>query len=55
MKLVKLTCDNCNGQLEIDLDHIQAYCPYCGQKLLIDSNNIDAIIAERDKAGSGKN
>lgn len=38
MKLNKLTCPNCNAQLNIKLENgkEEIFCPYCGQKFLID-------------------
>lgn len=38
MKLNKLICPNCNAQLNIKLENgeEEIFCPYCGQKFLID-------------------
>ena len=49
MQLIKLTCCNCNAPLEIDLDRLMTYCPYCGQKLMIDSEQLAWILAEKEK------
>ena len=49
MNLINLKCSNCNANLELDLDNIQAYCPYCGQKLLFDTDQIGSIITEKEK------
>ena len=47
MKLHKLTCPNCNGTLEIDIDNRkQIFCPYCGQKFLIDDGRIHIEITK---------
>lgn len=58
MKLQKLSCPNCEGTLDIDIKETkQIFCPYCGQKFLIDEettrieitkniNNIHRIIDE---------
>lgn len=46
MKLIKLTCPNCGGKLEIDTDNKKVYCPYCGQKLFVDYEHLDI---EREK------
>ena len=40
MKLIKLTCSNCGAQLELDADRRQAFCTYCGEKLLLDDESI---------------
>ena len=39
MKVINLTCSRCGGELQFDEDKKQAYCPYCGAKLLIDDDN----------------
>lgn len=49
MRLVKLSCSNCNAQLNIDLDHLQAFCPYCGQKLMIDFDQLGRVLSEKEK------
>ena len=54
MKFIKLTCDNCNAHLEVDIDNLQAYCPYCGQKLLFDLDQIDRILAEKEQTKRSK-
>lgn len=46
---IEMSCQNCGASLQIDLDRIQAYCPYCGNRLTIDIANLDTIIAEREK------
>ena len=49
MKLVELKCNNCAANLELDLDNLQAFCPYCGQKLLIDIDQLGVFLAERER------
>ncbi len=49
MKLIKFDCNNCGAQLEMDLDNLQVYCPYCGQKLLIDIDQVDHILVAREE------
>ena len=53
MNIKRLACPQCNAELDIDLDNLQAYCQYCGQKLSIDLDNgeqklmIDKEITKR--------
>lgn len=69
MKLNKLTCPNCNAQLNIKLENgkEEIFCSYCGQKFLIDDEekminiNINKstvdeakIIREKNKEKEGK-
>lgn len=46
MKLHKLTCTNCNGILDMKIDDgtTSVFCPYCGQKFLIDDENRKVTI-----------
>lgn len=39
MKLISMICPHCGAQLSIDLDRRQAFCQYCGTKLLLDDEN----------------
>lgn len=54
MKLLKLNCNNCNAQLEVDIENLQAYCPYCGQKLLFDLEQMDRVLAEKEQTKRAK-
>lgn len=49
MQLVKMKCNNCDAQLDVDLDNLQAYCPYCGQKLMLDFDQLAWVLAEKEK------
>lgn len=49
MRLVQTTCNKCGAQLDIDLDHLQAYCPYCGVKLLMDFDKVDIVLTEKER------
>ena len=49
MKMIELTCQKCGGVLNADIDNLYAYCPHCGQKLLFDLEQIEFVIAEREK------
>jgi len=48
MKFIKLSC-KCGAQLEVDIDNMQAYCPYCGRKLLFDIDQMEVVLAEKEK------
>ena len=49
MKLIKLKCNNCNAPLEVDIDNLIAYCPYCRQKLLFDLDQMERVLAEKEQ------
>lgn len=49
MQLTRLNCPNCDAPLEIDMDAMKAYCPYCGQKLMFDTDQIGQLFAAREK------
>lgn len=41
MKLISLTCPNCNANLDnIDPSLKQCYCQYCGTKIMLDDGTI---------------
>ena len=48
-KMVRLKCQNCGSSLDLDMDNLMAYCPYCGQKLLFDVDQIGNILLEKEK------
>ena len=49
MQLINLKCQNCGAQLEINLDHLKVFCPYCGQKLMMDFEQLGQVLAEKEK------
>lgn len=49
IKMVRLKCQNCGSSLDLDMDNLMAYCPYCGQKLLFDVDQIGNILLEKEK------
>lgn len=48
-KSFSMKCENCGATLDLDLDNLLAYCPYCGNKLLIDVSQLGQILTEREK------
>jgi DNA-directed RNA polymerase subunit RPC12/RpoP len=49
MNIIKMKCSHCGANLELDLDNLMAYCPYCGEKLLIDVGQLKDVLVEREK------
>lgn len=49
-KLIKMRCPNCNGQLDFSTDHTFCFCPFCGEKILIDDDAQTTINITRDEA-----
>ena len=35
IKMVNLICRKCGMSLDVDAEHIQEFCPHCGEELLI--------------------
>ncbi|MCQ2529041.1 MAG: hypothetical protein MJ108_08010 [Saccharofermentans sp.] len=35
--------------MELDLDNLKKYCSYCGSKLMIDVENLSAVLIERER------
>lgn len=50
MKMIKLNCPNCGGELNVNKDEL--FCKYCGAKLLLDdeSQNINYTYRKVDDA-----
>ena len=46
---IELTCSKCGGSLNFDLDNMQSFCPYCGEKLLIDTSQLGMILSEKEE------
>lgn len=46
MKLHKLTCPNCNGTMDVEIaaGTSSVFCPYCGQKFLLDDEKKEYTI-----------
>ena len=44
-----MRCNSCGQQLDIDLDNLQAHCPYCGQKMMIDFEQLSVVLQEKEK------
>ena len=49
MGLFSLNCNNCNGQIDLDLDKMYGFCPYCGKKLYFDMDQMGKIMADTKK------
>lgn len=49
-KLVKMRCPSCNGQLDFSTDKDFCFCPFCGEKVLIDDGTQTTINITRDEA-----
>lgn len=46
MKLKKLNCPNCNGELDIKIsdENSSIFCPYCGQKFFVDTGKKERTV-----------
>lgn len=46
MKLKKLNCPNCNGELDIKMNNENnfIFCPYCGQKFFVDTGKKERTV-----------
>ncbi len=49
-KLIKMRCPSCNGQLDFSTDKDFCFCPFCGEKILIDDGIQTTINITRDEA-----
>ena len=48
MRMHKLTCPNCNGQLKMEINNKnnQIFCPYCGQSFLLDDEKKEEVVTK---------
>lgn len=49
MEKVELKCNACNAPLDLDLNKLSMYCPYCGNKLMFYADDINKLLLEREK------
>lgn len=49
MKIKPIQCPNCGANVDLDFDDLQKYCEKCGTKLVIDMENLEAILIAREK------
>lgn len=48
MKLIQLKCPNCGAKLDIDINDKKMYCHYCGQKMIIDYEQMSKFYIEKE-------
>ena len=48
VRMINLTCTNCGASLDVDLDNMMVHCPFCGQKLMIDADQLSDIIEQKE-------
>lgn len=49
MQMIDCTCKKCGASLELDIDDIKMFCPYCGNKLMLDISSEDLVEIIKDK------
>ena len=47
--LLEMTCGKCGASISLDIDNLIAYCPYCGNKLMVDPIAFRDLLVEREK------
>ena len=48
MKVVKIECPNCGASLEMNIDKLMMYCPYCRTELPLDVD-VEQVVSEREE------
>lgn len=51
MKILKMNCPNCNGQMSIDMENKKATCEHCGTVVLIDDEIQHVLYDNAEDAG----
>lgn len=49
MNFIELKCSNCGANLKLDLENLQSFCHYCGNKLLISIDDLSKVLVEKEK------
>lgn len=49
MQMIDCTCKKCGASLELDIDDIKMFCPYCGDKLMFDISSEDLVEIIKEK------
>lgn len=44
MKIIKLTCPNCNANLDLDSEREFGFCQYCGTKVYIQEEPPNTVV-----------
>lgn len=53
VELISLTCPNCSATMQIEKNRKEAYCTYCGTKMIVHNNN-EKIVHHIDYAAIAK-
>lgn len=51
---LNLTCKRCNSSLDVDLEHIQVYCPFCGNELSVKAGEFKNLYEKYRKLKTEK-
>lgn len=54
MKIITANCPNCGRTADLGVDRLQTYCGYCGSKLMVDIENVTALLIEKEKTEQSK-
>ena len=49
MDKIELKCNSCNAPLNLNIEKLSMYCPYCGSKLMFYVEDINKILLEKEK------
>jgi len=44
-----IKCENCGASIEMDYEHLIGFCPYCGNKLHFDIEQVEGILREKER------
>lgn len=47
--LLDMECNSCGASISLDVDNLIAFCPYCGNKLMVDPIAFRDLLVEREK------
>ena len=44
-----IKCASCGGNVQLDLDDLISYCPYCGTALMVDMSFLNEVLLEKER------
>ncbi len=44
-----IKCEDCGASIEMNYDKMIAFCPYCGNKLMLDINQVQELLKEKER------
>lgn len=54
MDILNVKCSGCGASVEVDLDNLKAFCPYCGNKLQMNIEDLSSVLIKKEETKQKK-